>query len=124
MATVSPAGQKSGATFNWARSSTSPANASAPSTNTGRRCRPTTTPRVPATKPADTSRSLTSGKRAERPGVSLQSSVVGDKSSRVLALPASDFIFQLSLTLHFYLFQAGPEKIPALPETQAAQLSG
>ena len=42
-ATASPAGLKSGAMSNWEKSSTSPASASAPSTNTAKQSRPMTT---------------------------------------------------------------------------------
>jgi hypothetical protein len=52
-ATASRAGPRSGATSRWARSSTLPASATAPSTSTAWRCRPTTTPRARSTRPAN-----------------------------------------------------------------------
>ena len=51
--TTSPSGPKSGATSRWEKYSTSPASVTGQSTNTGRRCRPTTTPKERSTKPAN-----------------------------------------------------------------------
>src|ERR1700675_2873056 len=63
MATVSRDGPRFGATCNWARFSTQPASANAPSTNTGKPSRPTTILRVRSRNPADICKSLTSGKK-------------------------------------------------------------
>ena len=63
MATAIRAGLKSGATSSWERFSTSPASASAPSTNTARPCRPTTTPSELWKKPANIFRKPSSARR-------------------------------------------------------------
>src|ERR1700732_2918512 len=63
MATVSRAGPRFGATYSWARFSTQPASANAPSMNTGRPSRPTTIPRAHSRNAAATCKSLTSGKK-------------------------------------------------------------
>src|SRR6266436_6522056 len=63
MATVSRDGPRFGATCNWARFSTQPASANAPSMNTASASRPTTTPRARSRNAADTCKNLTSGKK-------------------------------------------------------------
>ena len=73
-AMASRAGPRSGATFSWARSSTSPDSASAPPTNTGRRCRPTTTPRARWTKPGNICKKATN-----RPRVGLSQETANPK---------------------------------------------
>ena len=80
-ATASPAGPKSGAISNWARSSTSPASASAPSTNTARPSRPTTIPSPPSKKRGSIWRKPTSGRRTKNKGVE---DVAGSDFSRSL----------------------------------------
>src|ERR1051326_2411523 len=59
-ATEIRAGPKSGAASNWARFSISQASANAPSTNTARLCKPTTTPSAHSRKPENTCRRPTS----------------------------------------------------------------
>src|SRR6202035_3862250 len=54
-----------GATFSWERFSTSPASASAPSTNTGKLFRPMTTLSAHSKKPASICRRLSSGRRTK-----------------------------------------------------------
>src|SRR5437868_5485579 len=63
MAMVSRDGPRFGATCNWARFSTQPASANAPSMNTGRPSRPTTIPRARLRNAGATCKSLTSGKK-------------------------------------------------------------
>src|ERR1035438_3666130 len=62
---ASPAGRRSGATFNWAKYSTSRDSANGPATSIARRCKPTTTPRARWTKPANICR-LPTPRRAHR----------------------------------------------------------
>src|ERR1700686_5419594 len=67
MATVSRDGRRFGATCNWARFLTQPASANAPSMNPPGRSKLTKILRLRWRNPADTCKSLTSGKKeAER----------------------------------------------------------
>src|SRR6266568_8111565 len=66
MAMASPNGLRSGATASSARYSTSPVSASAPPTNTGRRCRPTTIPRARWKRRANICKIPINGKRRKK----------------------------------------------------------
>src|SRR3984957_3111483 len=66
MAMASRVGPRSGVISNWARSSTLPASANAPSTNTARLFRQTTIRKVHSKNPAATCKNLSSGKKAAK----------------------------------------------------------
>src|SRR5712692_7337790 len=66
MATAIRAGLKSGATSNWARSSTSRASVNALPTSTAKPCRPTTTRKARRTKLGNICRNPSSSRRADR----------------------------------------------------------